>query len=1171
MGLRPEMEKNSKHQNNKSFVHLHVHSFYSLLDGQCSPEELIKKAKDEEMPAVAITDHGAMYGVVEFYKQAKAAGIKPIIGCEVYVAAKDRFRKDPMKDKIQYHLLLLAKDETGYKNLLKMVSKAYYEGFYYKPRVDYELLETYNEGIIALSACLSGEISSLILNNQYQSAKQRAKKLKEIYGCDNFYLELQDHGLTEEKQVNAHLWELSNELGVGVVATNDVHYLNKDDASTHDVLLCVQTGNELEDEDRLQFPTGEFYFKSTQEMEEIFSDYPGAVANTLRIAEKCQVAFDFNALHLPEFSVPGEHDENSFLQELCYQGLKERGMEHDKGARDRLDYELRMIERMGYAAYFLIVWDFVKYAHENNILVGPGRGSAAGSLVAYCLKITNIDPLKYNLLFERFLNPERVNMPDIDIDFCYEKREEVIEYVINKYGEDRVAQIITFGTMQARAAVRDVGRVMGMSYSQVDRVAKMIPHEPDITINKALESKHDLKELYQEDPQVRELLNISRAIEGIPRHASTHAAGIVIAKEPLTEYVPLQCNDDQIVTQFPMGTLEELGLLKMDFLGLKTLTMMNWAVNIIYKTRGQSVNLDQIPMDDDNTYRLICQGKTLGVFQLESSGMRNVLKELKPTRFEEIIATSALYRPGPMEQIPNFIDSKHGRKPVSYPHPDLKPILQETYGIMVYQEQIMQVASKMAGFSLGEADILRRAIGKKKKKILAQQKEKFVEGCVERGYSRDLGEHVYNLIVKFADYGFNKSHSAAYAYIAYQSAYLKANYPVEFMAALLTNSMNDTDKLAHYIEDAKSMDIEILPPDINESLVDFTVVGEVRIRFGLAAVKNVGRGAVEEIINSRKKDGEFESFCDFCTRVNLRYCNKKVIESLIKVGAFDSLDCNRKQLLQVLDEAIKKGQAFTESVSKGQVSMWDLMDEDIPKIDLTFPQVEEFNLNERLNMEKELLGFFLSGHPLDYYQELLANQKALSLHYLHDKEDQSWVRVGGIAQNCKEILTRNGQQMAFCTLEDRYGSVELVVFPGVYQQSKHLLAEGIPVFIEGRLDQKEEDIKILVERLEALAGSSKMDEIKENDEQGRNKIEKEKQIYIKVSQEVLGKLEEIKASLYSEKGELPVFLYFPERKKLAKVPREYFISDRRETLARIAQIVGEDAVKVCWSQDKASK
>ncbi|UMZ74494.1 DNA polymerase III subunit alpha [Natranaerofaba carboxydovora] len=1153
------------------FVHLHVHTQYSLLDGASRVKELIEMVKEKNMNAVAITDHGVMYGVVDFYKEARAKGIKPILGSEVYVSPRTRFDKDPKIDSNQYHLVLLAENETGYKNLMKLVTKSYLEGFYYKPRVDTELLERHSEGLIALSACLGGEIPTSILKSDYEKAKEKAMQYKSIFGENNFFLELQDHGLPEEKQVNAELVRLSRELDIGLVATNDIHYLEKKDASTHDVLLCIQTGKEINDSERMKFPCDEFYLKSPDEMKELFSECPGAIANTAKIAERCDVELDLGSLHLPYFEVPEGYDEKTYLRKLCYEGLEERYSEITSEIKERLDYELDVIEQMGYSSYFLIVWDFVRFAHENGILVGPGRGSAAGSLVAYCLSITNIDPLKYGLLFERFLNPARVNMPDIDIDFCYEKREKVIDYVVEKYGGEHVAQIMTFGTMQARAAVRDVGRVLGYSYGEVDKIAKMIPHVLGVTIDDALKENNELLELYKADNDIKELIDISRSIEGLYRHASTHAAGIVISKEPLTEYVPLQKNSDQVVTQFPMGTLEELGLLKMDFLGLKTLTMLNNAVQIIYNSRGEKIDLDKISFEDEKTFKLIQDAKTLGIFQLESSGMRNVLKDMKPGRFEDIIAVSALFRPGPMEQIPTFIKSKHGEQKIEYPHPKLEPILKETYGIMVYQEQIMQVANIIAGFSLGEADLLRRAIGKKKKNILDEQRVKFVEGCVNNGYDRELGEKIYELIVKFADYGFNKSHSAAYAYLAYQSAYLKANYPTEFMAALLTNSMDDSDKISLYIEDLKQLDLEILPPDINESLVNFTVVEPGKIRFGLAAVKNVGKAAVEEIISTREEDEKFTSFLDFVNRVDLRACNRKTLESLIKVGAFDDFGTNRKKLLSVLDEVIHQAQVLNREREKGQMSMWDLVDEEAPGIEVKFPDFEEFGLKERLSMEKELLGFYVSGHPLEEYRDKTQELSIPYISTINQYGDGSNVNICGIKNNINVITTKKGDLMAFLTLEDMTGSVEVVVFPPEYEGIKDYIDSEDPLFVEGRLDKKEDDeIKIICKDIRLLKEVNK-GELKNknngynnvnNNGYSSDQIENNKSIYIKIEDSQHHLLEKLKELLKKEKRELPVFIYFPKEKRVKKVPQEYWASLDRKFIGEVKNMLGSDAIRI---------
>lgn len=1151
-----------------NFVHLHVHTQYSLLDGAGRVSELIKTAKEKNMSALAITDHGVMYGVVDFYKEAKDQGIKPILGCEVYVAERTRHDRDYELDNKQYHLVLLAENNEGYKNLMKLVSLSFLEGFYYKPRVDMELLQKYNEGLIALSACLGGELPAYILEGRYDKAREKALEYQNIFGKDNFFLELQDHNIPEEKQVNADLIALSQEIGAGIVATNDVHYTKKEDASIHDVLLCIQTGKELEDEDRLKFPGEEFYLKSPEEIEEIFGKHPEALNNTVEIANRCEVEIDLGSLHLPVFEVPWGYDSNSYLRKLCYEGLKKRYQEITAEIEERLNYELDVIEEMGYSSYFLIVWDFVRFAHENNILVGPGRGSAAGSLVAYTLEITNIDPLKYGLLFERFLNPARVNMPDIDIDFCYEKREKVIDYVIEKYGSEHVAQIITFGTMQARAALRDVGRVLGYSYGEVDKIAKMIPHVIGMTIERALEENKELKELYDKDANVKNMLDLSMSIEGLYRHASTHAAGIVISKEPLTEYVPLQKNNGQVVTQFPMGTLEELGLLKMDFLGLKTLTMLNNAVNIISNISGTHIDLNEISFEDEKTFELLKEGNTLGIFQLESSGMRNVLKEMKPTSFEDIIAASALFRPGPMEQIPNFIKSKHGKQKIEYPHPRLKPILEETYGIMVYQEQIMQVANVMAGFSLGEADLLRRAIGKKKKEILAEQRVKFVEGCVQNGYDRELGEKIYELIVKFADYGFNKSHSAAYACLAYQSAYLKAHYPTEFMAALLTNSMDNSDKISLYIEDLKEQGLEILPPNINESLVNFTVVETGKIRFGLAAVKNVGRAAVEEIIKIRKEGGSFKSFLDFANRVNLRVCNRKAMESLIKVGAFDNFDVNRKQLLSVLDEVLHQASVLNREREKGQLSMWDLVEEEAPGIEVEYPKLDEFTLKERLSMERELLGFYVSGHPLEDYREKI---NELSLPYISTLEqyhDNALLSVCGIKNSINVITTKRGEFMSFLTLEDMTGTVEVVVFPPEYEASKEFINDDQPLFVKGTLDKKEdEEMKLICKDIRLLEDVD-INYAKKKNIEDSNEAEEEKVIYIKVESEKYPYMNKLKNLLKEEKSELPVYIYLPEEKKVKKVGTNYWASVNPSFINSIKKILGADAIKIKYLNKK---
>ena len=1126
------------------FVHLHCHSEYSLLDGAARIKGMVQKAKELNMPALAITDHGVMYGVIDFYKKAKEEGIKPIIGCEVYVAPRTRFDRVAKIDDNLYHLVLLAKNQEGYKNLMNIVTKGFLEGFYYKPRVDFELLKEYSEGLIVLSGCLAGQLPQLILKGEVEEARKVAKNYLDVFGEENYYLEIQDHNLPEQKEVNQALLTISEEMGIPLAATNDSHYLERADASVHDVLLCIQTAKTVEEENRLKFPGSEFYMKSPQEMKELFSQYPQALENTLRIADKCNLDFDFSQTYLPYYEIPPGHDEDSYLRELCFEGLKKRYGEITPEHEARLDYELGVISQMGYASYFLIVWDFVKYAHENDILVGPGRGSAAGSLVAYVLFITNIDPLKYGLLFERFLNPERVTMPDIDIDFCYELREKVIEYVINKYGEDRVAQIITFGTMAARAAVRDVGRVLNFPYAEVDRIAKLIPFEPGMTIEKALQL-NELKELSQKDERVNNLLEISRSLEGLPRHASTHAAGVVISQEPLVNYVPLQKpNDSGIVTQFPMGTLEELGLLKMDFLGLRTLTIMQEAVNMVEYTTGDKVDLKFISLEDTKTYELLSQGNTAGVFQLESAGMRNVLRELKPNKFEDIIAVVALYRPGPMEQIPTFIESKHGSKPIKCLHPRLEPILKETYGVMVYQEQIMQVAAEMAGFSLGQADLLRRAIGKKKMEILTEQREIFVKGCLNNGFSEKLANDLYDLIVKFASYGFNKSHAAAYAMIAYQTAYLKANYPLEFMAALLTGVMSTSEKVAAYIDDCRRQNIPVLPPDINESFANFSVT-EGKIRFGLAAVKNVGLNAIQSIISTREKVGYFKSLRQFCNDVDLRVCNKKVIESLIKSGAFDSLGGKRSQYLAVLDDTLNQAQSYHRERKNGQISMFEVLSEegdwDVTRDSL--PALEEFTMREKLSFEKELLGFYISGHPLEQYREILETQM-FSTSDLGQCRHQEKIKLGGIIHQVKPIVTKKGTTMAFFTLEDLRGEVEVIVFPDLYENSREVLKNEEVVRVRGKLDRNAEgEVKVIGEQITSLKRVPK-------------------KVYLKVSEHEKGYLYSLKEILLSEEGTLPVYLYFEPSRKMILTQMDFWIPEDENLLGKIKELIGQKNVFV---------
>ncbi|MGM0688705.1 MAG: DNA polymerase III subunit alpha [Bacillota bacterium] len=1128
-----------------NFVHLHCHSEYSLLDGAARVDKMIGRAVELGMPALAVTDHGTMFGIIDFYRAAKAAGIKPILGCEIYVSHRSRFQKEAKIDDSQYHLVLLAENDTGYRNLMRLVSAGYLEGFYYKPRVDRELLEECSEGLIALSACLAGEIPTMILNGQLEKAFEAARYYRDLFGPNNFFLELHDHGIPEQKTVNKVLADISRKEGIPLVASNDVHYLSKEDAAVHDVLLCIQTGKTVDETDRMKFESQEFYFKAADEMADLFSEFPDAISNSLRIAERCNVEKDFSQRHLPEFRLPDGIDPNIYLKERCYEGLKWRYAAVTPEMQERLDYELRVIQQMDYANYFLIIWDLIEYAKKEKVIVGPGRGSAAGSLVAYCLGITNIEPLQHGLLFERFLNPERISMPDIDIDFCDDKRDRILQYVCDKYGQERVAQIITFGTMAARAAVRDVGRALAIPYAEVDRIAKLIPMEPKMTIARALRQSTELQALYREE-QYRKLLDTSMAVEGMPRHASTHAAGVVIAREPLVNHVPLyKTADSAVVTQFPMGTLEDLGLLKMDFLGLKTLSIIGEALENIEKRHNKSINIDQIPLDDPATYEMLSQGETTGTFQLESTGMRSVLRELIPNKFEDIIAVVALYRPGPMEQIPVFVQSKHGKKQIKYAHPVLEPILNETYGVIVYQEQIMEIAARMAGFTLGQADLLRRAIGKKKLQILDEQQELFISGCMKNGYSKDLAVKIYDLILKFASYGFNKSHAAAYALIAYQTAYLKANYPTEYMAALMTIYYSNSDKVALYIADCRRMGIEILPPDINESETHFTVVGGKRIRFGLAAVKNVGLGAIESIGRARQEK-PFASMRDFVSRIDLHSCNRKVLESLVKCGVFDSLGGHRAQYLAALEDILAQGQAVQRERENGQISMFSLMETSVQEelLEDNLPAIEPFTDKERLSLEKEMLGLFISGHPLEPYRPVLERiPKLINCAELGDAGDNRKVQVGGIIVAVRRFYTKKNKQMAFVKLEDLTGGVELVVFPDLFERQSALLEEDNLVLVEGRTDFKEEeDIKIIVESLKPINREQKFFSLLIEENHDR-----------KV-------LESLKDTLVAEIGEIPVCLYFKKDGKTLMLEEEYWVSDHPACLERLESLLGPGTV-----------
>jgi len=1156
----------------QNFVHLHVHTEYSLLDGANRIKALIQRVSELGMKSIAITDHGVMYGVIEFYKEAVKNGIKPIIGCEVYTARRSRFDKQANLDSEQGHLVLLAKSNAGYKNLMKLVSIGFTEGFYYRPRIDFEVIEKYSDGLIALSACLSGDIPRALLNNDYNKAKSLALKFNSIFGQGNFYLELQINGLEEQNLVNQGLIKLSRETGIPLIATNDAHYLRREDAKAQEILMCIQTGKSINDEDRMKFSSQDMYIKSPEEMSELFKNLPEAIENTVKVAEQCNVELEFNKLHLPEFKVPDGSDAYEYLRDQCYKGLKRLYGEEYQDKIERLEYELSVIKQMGYVDYFLIVWDFIKYAKDNGIMVGPGRGSAAGSLVAYCLGITNIDPLKYNLIFERFLNPERVTMPDIDIDFCFERRQEVIDYVVEKYGKDRVAQIITFGTMAARAAIRDVGRALDIPYGEVDTIAKMIPMQLGMSIDKALELNPELRNKYENDDQTRELIDTARLMEGMPRHASTHAAGVVISKEPITEYVPLQKNEDSITTQFTMGTLEELGMLKMDFLGLRTLTVIRDSVELIKENHGRTIDIDRLDMDDKEVYKMIGEGQTAGIFQLESAGMTQFMKELQPSSFEDIIAGISLYRPGPMDQIPRYLKYKNNPEEVKYEHPLLENILNVTYGCMVYQEQVMQIVRDLAGYSMGRSDLVRRAMAKKKAGVMEQERENFVKGALNNGVDEKTANKIFDEMMDFASYAFNKSHAAAYAVIAYQTAWLKYYYPVEFMAALMNSFMGSSDKISQYVRECKELGIEVLPPDINESYVKFTVVNG-KIRFGLAAVKNVGTGAVLEIINERKKGGRFNSFRDFCERVEGKDVNKRCIESLIKCGAFDSFGIYRSRLMASYEKIIDGIQQSRKRNMEGQLSIFEISDDKNSKIEDedVYPEINEYSSKMLLSMEKEMLGLYISGHPLSEFEDELNSSVTLlssdlNVNFSENAEDADIdvtkklndgmaVTVGGIITEKKTKTTKSNSIMAFVTLEDLYGTMEIIVFPTVLNKYSNLLTEENIVLINGRISIKEEEQpKIICDQVQPLKKAS--DLAKED----KIKIQK---LYIRLRGEFdTEKMDSLMALLKFFNGNTPVCLYYEDQKIKKVLQRDYWVKLNETLISELSSRLGEDNVKV---------
>ncbi|NKB82752.1 MAG: DNA polymerase III subunit alpha [Nitrospirales bacterium] len=1066
------------------FVHLHLHTQYSLLDGANKLGALVNQVQRFGQPAVAMTDHGNMFGAIEFYQKAQAQGVKPIIGCEAYMAPGSRRQRESLlAHNDYYHLILLAYNKTGYHNLMKLSSKAYLEGFYYKPRMDKELLEAHHEGLIALSGCLSGEVPYLIGRQDMEGAIRTADEYRSIFGKDHYYLEVQANGLDHQRIANRGLVEIHKKLGIPLVGTNDCHYLNKEDARPHEIMLCLQTGKTLKDANRMKFDTNQLYLKSTDEMVAEFIELPDAVMNTCRIAEQCDLQLSFGKSFLPQYHVPEGHTRESYLTQLAEEGLTRRLQERPTAIspetyKQRLKAELSVLISMGYAGYFLIVWDIINFARSRNIPVGPGRGSAAGSLVAYALMITDLDPLTYHLLFERFLNPERVTMPDIDMDFCMDRRGEVINYVIEKYGESHVSQIITFGTLGAKAAIRDVGRVMDIPYAEVDRVAKLVPQQLNITLEDALKQEPKLQELVETDARMQDMMNIARSLEGLARHASTHAAGVVISQEPLVEHVPLyKTSHDEIVTQYSMTDIEKVGLVKFDFLGLKTLTMIHHAVSLINETRlpSQQLSIGHLPLDNAETFALLSTGRTTGIFQLESSGMRNLLVKIKPEGFEDLVAILALYRPGPLESgmVDDFIKRKRDPSKITYDPPQVEPILKETYGVIVYQEQVMAIANQLAGFSLGQADLLRRAMGKKKPDEMAKHKALFIEGAKEKGYGEPKSEKIFDQMAYFAGYGFNKSHSAAYALVTYQTAYLKTHYLTEFMAAILTSEMGNTDKMVGYFTECREQAIQILPPDVNESSKNFTVV-EGGIRFGLAAIKNVGSGAVENILAIREQDGRFESFEDFCSRIDLQKSNKRVLEGLIKVGAFDSMKISRAQLMANLEKALAEANVIQRDKRLGQTSLFDSLmetpdtNQQPVNKDPTALTIPEWPQEQLLQYERELTGFYITAHPLTRHEKAIRLFSTYSTATLSDAVEGKEIKLCGVISSIKDTTTKKGNRMAYLQLEDLRGLVEVIVFPDLYQTvSDHITTDAI-IRVTGTLDRIETSFRIKATQIDPL-------------------------------------------------------------------------------------------------------
>lgn len=1126
------------------FVHLHVHTQYSLLDGACRLEKLIERARSFKLPALAITDHGNLFGAIKFYNLCLKNGIKPILGCEVYLALQSRFNKDHKSGgDSNYHLILLVKNEEGYRNLIRLVSLGHLEGFYYRPRVDKDLLYKYGKGLIALSACLKGEISSLILSGDIKGAYKSADEYVNIFGKGNFYLEIMENGLSEQKKVNETLLKISGDLDIPLVATNDVHYLDQEHAFAHEVLLSIQTQTTITDPKRFRFSSDTFYFRSPDEMKNIFKDIPHALKNTLEITQKCNLTLDFSQVHLPRFPIPQGQTDTAFLRSICYENLRKRYSPDIKSIQDRLDYELSVIEKTGFASYFLIVWDLVKFVKQAGIPYGPGRGSAAGSIVSYILEITDIDPLRYDLLFERFLNPARISMPDIDMDFCYERRGEVLEYVANKYGKENVAQIVTFGTMLARAVIRDVGRVLGFNYSDVDKIAKMVPFTVghSITLKEALASSPELSQSYEFDKKIKQLIDVAMQLEGLSRHSSTHAAGVVISDKPLIERVPLiRGSEGETVTSFDMDSLEKTGLLKMDFLGLRTLTVIDETIKIVKQTKGVEVDISSIPLKDKKTFSLLSAGDTIGVFQLESRGMREILNKITPSKFEDLIAVLALYRPGPLGSgmVDDFIERKQGKKVIVYLHPKLEPILKETYGIILYQEQTMRIVSDLAGFDMARADLLRKAIGKKISEIMEEQSNLFIQGCKKNKIPEEIAKKIFELIDFFSGYGFNKSHSAAYSLISYRTAYLKANYPVEFMAALLTSERNNTDKVMTYINEAGHMGIKVLPPDINSSFINFTVTAERNIRFGLMAIKNVGKTALENIIEVRKEE-EFKNFFDFCARIDTRTVNKKVIESLIKSGAMDSFNFKRAQMAAVLDRVLSKSGKKKDTA---QLSLFNF-----PK-DESMPDIEEWPLSQILTFEKSLLGIYLTNHPVDSYAHIIKYIGRNKISSLYEENRKLEAMVCCVLEKQKMITTKKGQRMAILKVEDETANVDVFVFPRLFEETAGFLREKMVFIIKGNVDLKEKIPHILASQI------IPMDRV----------LSGIKEVNIFVNKDNVS-LDGLKKILIENKGETPVSFMFRNSKfqgMKIKTADKFCLKMDEKVLSEIEGLVGQESLSL---------